>query len=108
MLKWHLIGSNSSNNNKSRIKQTKNSKTIENKERPTKPIFQYARTNNTKFNIDNKPYYKAPHCLSGPVNEAVSTKYETMFVDKNNTSPNESLALANQFHNCGDLVYYLV
>jgi len=104
------IGSSSSNNNKSRIKQTKNSKTIENKEQPTKPkpIFQYARTNNANSNIHNKPYCKAPHYLSEPVNEAVTSKYETMFVDKKSMSPNESLALANQFHNCGDLVYYIV
>jgi hypothetical protein len=106
------IGCNSSNNNnhKSRIKQAKNCKTIENKEQPTKPkpIFQYSRANNAKFSIHKQPYYNAPHCLSKPVNEAVSSKYETMFVDKNKMSPNESLALANQFHNCGDLVYYLV
>ena len=41
----------------------------------------------------------------------LTQKFETTFADKNAklaNNTNHSIALADQFHNCGDLVYYLV
>jgi hypothetical protein len=80
-----------------------------------KPIFQYANSNNTKLNLKQnhrmqqqqhqpKPYFISPICLNEPVYASISSKYETVSVDKNILN----LALANKFHNSIDPVYYLV
>ena len=117
--------SSSSSSSSSKTKQpNKNFKPKESEQQlqPTpmpRPIFQYANSNNTKLNLKQnqrvqqqqhqpKPYFISPICLNEPVYASISSKYETIFADKNNLNPNESLALADKFHNCGDLVYYLV
>jgi hypothetical protein len=124
------IGCNgiSSSNSRKTKQPNKNFKTKENEQLQLqqqvpmpKPIFQCAKSNNTKLNLKHnhrvqqqqqqqqpQPYFISPICLNEPVYASISSKYETVFVDKNNLNPNESLALADKFHNCGDLVYYLV
>ena len=68
---------------------------------------QQRQPNEHRQFTNNMPLLKPSSCQTGH-----SSKYETVFQDKNNlkltSNPNQSLALADQFHNCGDLVYYLV
>ena len=96
-----------------KCKQSKVNKPLNEIPKPTQ-IFNYKSSTKQQRQLNEHRQFSNKMPLHKPSSSQTghSAKYETVFQDKNNlklaSNPNQSLALADQFHNCGDLVYYLV